>query len=141
MKLLLLFIIMFCTGTIFSQGFLDSVPIVFYNKKQHDHLPKSIRVSGVIVEATAGFSCGTMASSGTIKIKPDLPSKKFNFPFIYAVVPCFSSSDVVGKKISCSARLARKGHPEIYQPIINSINSDNVPFYLISNLCVSQAHD
>ena len=93
-------------------------------------LPKQLHVKGEVVDVSTGFSCGILNGSGTLKIKLTESTKEYPFEYVYLVVPCFSGGKkFIGKEVVLKVNALYESNKDCYRPIVNNINSGEIPFY------------
>lgn len=106
-----------------------SVPVVRHSSAST--LPDTIAITGKIVAVSFGY-CGYICLGGTVQIRLTQPISGYNFPYAFVVTACLNKPDT-SRVVSIKASKLRQQEKECYyRNIANSINSQAIPFYKLS---------
>lgn len=106
-----------------------SIPVVWHGPAST--LPDTIAITGKIVAVSFGY-CGYICLGGTVRIRLTQPIPGYKFPYAFVVTACLSEPDT-SRIVSMKASKLRQQEKECYyRNITNSINSQAVPFYKLS---------
>ncbi len=119
---------------------LKRTGVSFYDKviyhDGHSKLPGTLSIHGTIIDIAYG-QCGVRCSGGVIKVKlidliPEYPDS-----LVYIVTACLvpeeNESDYIGLDVNVTAsKLTRKDTACYYKSVDNTIGSNGIPFYKLS---------
>lgn len=95
--------------------------------------PRTLDITGEIVQVSPGIGCGVLCDCGTIKIKPDKKNILYPDSFVYVALPCQGLADTaIHKKIKISLEVFEMDNCQCFynEAPRNTIDSGKTPFYI-----------